>query len=213
MTDHAPSGIPPSTRARTPGGDVRDLESDPSVSAGSASTRSPLTLEAVYREHAAFVWRIARRFGVLDAELDDTMHEVFLVVQRRLHEYDGRAAVTTWLYMLTRGVCSNHMRGRRRAQRRLRAVEREPQQSAPDDPERVAQTREAAEFVRRFLTGLDVDKRLIFELVELEGHSVTEVARAVQIPVNTAYSRLRAARAAFHSAVAHQQAKQAQETG
>ena len=52
-----------------------------------------LDLAAVYRGHAAFVWRVVRRLGVADAALEDVVHDVFLVVHRRLAEYDGRAAL------------------------------------------------------------------------------------------------------------------------
>ena len=53
-----------------------------------------------------------------------------------------------------------------------------------------------------FLRGLDADKRDVFELVELEGESVADVARSLGINLNTAYSRLRLARQAFAQAVA-----------
>ena len=82
-----------------------------------------LDLAEVYRCHAGFVWRVVRRLGVPDAALEDVVHDVFLVVHRRLSEYDGRAALTTWLFGIARGVASNHRRGIARAQRKLAVVE------------------------------------------------------------------------------------------
>jgi RNA polymerase sigma-70 factor (ECF subfamily) len=55
--------------------------------------------------------------------------------------------------------------------------------------------------VRRFLAGLDDDKREVFALVEIEGLAVPEVAQMCDIKLNTAYSRLRLARQAFARAV------------
>ena len=163
------------------------------------ANRTPATLEEVYRAHARFVWRAVRRFGVPDGSVEDVMQEVFLVVRRRLHEYDGRAAMTTWLYSIARGVASNHRRRRLREDQRIRLVD--PQPAPAPDPEHTTAENEAAAFVREFVQTLDDDKRLIFELVDLEGQSVADVARATGIKLNTAYSRLRLAREAFQRAV------------
>lgn len=157
------------------------------------------TLEDVYRTHAGFVWRVVRRFGIPEGSVEDVMHEVFLVVHRRLDEYDGRASMTTWLYSIARGVASNHRRGRAREERRIRLVSPEP--SGVVDPQRATEETEAADFVRTFVATLDAEKRQVFELVDLEGLPVPQVAEECGIKLNTAYSRLRAARKSFQDAV------------
>lgn len=128
------------------------------------------------------------------------MHEVFLVVHRRLAEYDGRASMTTWLFHLARGVVSNWQRSTAREQVRLTRVG--PANESPLDPEQRAARSEAQAFVHGFLATLDDDKRDVFELVELEGEGVPEVAQSLGINLNTAYSRLRLARQAFAKAAA-----------
>ncbi|MGB1015444.1 MAG: RNA polymerase sigma factor [Nannocystaceae bacterium] len=75
------------------------------------ATNHSLSLAEVYREYADFVWRMARRQGVAACELEDVVHDVFLVVHRRLPDYDGRAGMKTWLFHLTRGVVSNGVVG------------------------------------------------------------------------------------------------------
>lgn len=162
------------------------------------ATATPVFAD-VYRDHAGFVWRSVKRLGIPDAQVEDVMHEVFLVVQRRLPEYDGRAALTTWIYHLTRGVVSNWKRGHRREQARVMAANLKP--SSPPDPEDLAQHQQAAAFVRQFLSTLDADKRLVFELAEVEGFSVAEIAAISGTNPNTAHSRLRAARKAFQRAI------------
>lgn len=155
---------------------------------------------AVYEAHAELVWRVVRRMGIPDAAAEDVMHEVFLVVHRRLPEYDGRASMATWLFHLARGVASNYKRGRERERARLEVVS--PPTSSLPDPEVDAERREAAAFVRTFLGELDADKREVFELVEIEGLPVPEVAELLALNLNTTYSRLRLARQAFARAVA-----------
>lgn len=156
-------------------------------------------LDAVYREHAGFVWRAVRRLGVGEQAAEDLVHEVFLVVRRRLPDYDGRAAMTSWLFGIARGVASNHRRGESRAQRRLELVA--PPRS-PDTPEDQARKREAAALVRSFLAQLDTDKRLVFELSDIEGMKGREIADALDLNVNSVYSRLRAARQRFREFLA-----------
>ena len=182
-------------------GEVAERADPSGAPADAAQTQhdSP-TLADVYRLHSGFVWRIVRRLGVPDAAVEDVMHDVFMVVHRRLPEYDGRAAMTTWLFHLTRGVVSNYKRGKDREGRRLSLVR--PKPVAAPSPEAHTERRQAADFVRRFIAELDSDKRRLFELVEIDGLPVPEAAEICKIKLNTAYSRLRAARRAFAEAVA-----------
>jgi RNA polymerase sigma-70 factor (ECF subfamily) len=173
---------------------------------------SPFNLADVYRRHADFVWRVARRLGVPEPALEDVMHDVFIVVQRRLDEYDGRAAMTTWLYHITRGVVSNYRRGKTREARRLELVGQTPTRR-PTDPEGMTAKRQAAQFVRIFLESLDQDKRPIFELVDVEGMPVPDAAKICGIKLNTAYSRLRAARKLFSEAAGQLRAASSRPTG
>ncbi len=158
------------------------------------------TLAAVYRKHAEFVWRLCRRFGVAQAELEDVVHDVFLVVHRRLSQYDGRAGMRTWLFHLTRGVVSNRRRGQVREARRLQLVESEPR-PLPACPERHSDRKRAAAFVRNFLETLRPEQKVMFEMVELQGFRVAEAAQILEVNPNTAHARLRAARLAFGKAV------------
>lgn len=158
------------------------------------------TLAEIYDAHADFVWRVARRMGVPDEALEDVMHDVFLVAHRKLDRFDGRAAMTSWLYGITRGVANNHRRKRARQRKRIERVQPKPAPLPATD--RDAQRREAAAFVRDFLAQLDEGKRRMFELVEIDGWSVRDAAASCQLNINTAHARLRAARRAFATASA-----------
>lgn len=161
------------------------------------------SLAEVYRAHAGFVWRVVRRLGVAEEAIEDVVHDVFLVVHRRLADYDGRAALTTWLFGVARGVAANHRRGQARSQRRLAVA---PVPTAGPDPEVGTEQAQAAVFVREFLGGLDEDRRLLFALADLEGMKVPAIAEALGINLNTAYARLRAVREQFSRALAEREA-------
>ncbi|HSD87703.1 MAG TPA: sigma-70 family RNA polymerase sigma factor, partial [Kofleriaceae bacterium] len=68
------------------------------------------SFDEVYAAHFAFVWRVLRTFGVPDAALEDAAQDVFVVVHRRLPEFEGRAAITTWLFAIARRVAGAHRR-------------------------------------------------------------------------------------------------------
>lgn len=161
----------------------------------------PSRLDAIYRDHAAFVWRVLRRYGFDGPTAEDLMHEVFLVVHRRIADYDGRASMTSWLYGIARGVAANHRRGRAREERRLELVGRPDAGRDLPDPEMHVEAREAADLVAGFLAGLDEDKRVAFELSELEGLTGPEIASLLRVKVDTVYSRVRVARQRFNTLV------------
>jgi RNA polymerase sigma-70 factor (ECF subfamily) len=157
--------------------------------------------DEVYAAHVGFVWRVLRTLGVPGAQIEDAVQDVFVVVHRRLAEWEGRAAITTWLFAIARRVAGAH---RRRAGRRDAAVEplgEADHQAGSGDPFAELSRAQAAATVLAILEELDDDKRTVFALVELEQLSVPEVARMLDLNLNTAYSRLRLARQAFEAAV------------
>lgn len=157
--------------------------------------------EGLYAAHFRFVWRTLRALGVPAAATDDAAQDVFLVVHRRLDDYDDRLPIRGWLFGIARNVARRH---RERAHREppLQLVR---EGRAPDD---TLQLREAASFVERFLDALDDDQRAVFVLAQLEGLTAPEIAETLGVNPNTVYSRLRTARLKFERAVARQAARE-----
>ena len=155
------------------------------------------TFDEVYTAHVAFVWRTLRTFGVADAQLEDAVQDVFVIVHRRLPEWEGRAQLTTWLFAIARRVASSHRRKAGTA--RTEPMLDEPAGGA--DTVAAMQRAQAAATVMAILDAMDEDKRIVFALVELEQLSVPEVAKMLELNLNTAYSRLRLARQAFEAAL------------
>jgi RNA polymerase sigma-70 factor (ECF subfamily) len=162
---------------------------------------SPPSFDEVYAEHFDFVFRTVRRLGVPETLVDDTVQDVFLVVHRRLGEFRGRAALTTWLYRIVVNVAQHA----RRSARRKGIVDPEDPDTLPiddaDGPHERAKRAEGVRLLHRVLGELDDDQRVVFVLAEYEDLSVREIAAALGGNVNTVSSRLRAARQAFDQAV------------
>jgi RNA polymerase sigma-70 factor, ECF subfamily len=160
------------------------------------------SLREVFDAHAQFVWRTARHLGVREADLEDVCQEVFLTAHRKFGSFEGRSTVRTWLYGICLRVASDH---RRRAHVRLEQPSAEPPVSAqaPEQVEALAR-KQARRRLAAILDQLDDDKRAVFVLYEIEDLAMKDVAKIVDCPLQTAYSRLHAARARVLSLIEEQ---------
>lgn len=163
-------------------------------------------LETIYAEHFAFVWRNVRRLGVPAAVSEDLAQDIFLVVHRKLSNYQG-GSLRAWLFAIARGVVANWRRSAQRDSARMRAIAAEEVQSHPQ-PHAQVERAEAVRTLYALLDELDEEKREVFVLAELEQMPVPEIASALDVNTNTVYSRLRLARAQFKAAVVRYQARE-----
>jgi RNA polymerase sigma-70 factor (ECF subfamily) len=183
------------------------LEPTPFSAVGIGAEAEPRNaIERVYAEHFRYVWRCLRALGVRDAVLDDAVHDVFLVVQQKLAAFDGQVAITTWLYAIALRVARRARANTRRdAWRYAPADEHESElfKAAPADGnlDRAVEQGERLSLARRALDRLDDDKREVFVLSQVEDMSAPEIAEITGVPLNTVYSRIRAAKAAFQAEV------------
>jgi RNA polymerase sigma factor (sigma-70 family) len=163
--------------------------------------RSPQAdrITAIFSEHADFVWRSMRRLGVPPADVDDAVQDVFLVVYRRISEYEDRGLMRAWLFSISRQVARHFHRGTTRAENRHLGLVVDA--TAPDLEETLAR-REAERVVSAFLEELDEPQRLVFYLSDIEGMTAPEIAAALEVNLNTVYGRLRLARKRFERAIA-----------
>jgi RNA polymerase sigma-70 factor (ECF subfamily) len=153
---------------------------------------------AVFERELDYVWTSLRRLGVPDRDIEDVAHDVFLEVYRRLDMYDPSRPIRPWLFAFAFRVASEH---RRRAYVRretldlgIEAVERvEPEQSLDRAQQRA--------LVTRAIERIDIDRRAVFILYELDEVPMKDIAESLGIPLHTAYSRLRVAREEFAAAV------------
>lgn len=164
------------------------------------ATVARVTFDDLYEQHFDFVWRSLRRMGVPPSHLDDAAQEVFVVVHRRLADFEGRSSAKTWLFGIALRVASEFRRWNRRKNQHDELHETVPDGAA--SPHERAERREAARVLDACLLAIAEERRAVFVLMELEGMSAPEVAEATAVPVNTVYSRLRLARAEFEREVA-----------
>ena len=160
---------------------------------------TPPSMRIIFDEHAPYVIRTLRHLGISEADVEDVAQEVFVTVHRKLPEFEGRAKLRTWLYAICLRVASDH---RRRAYVvRERAMESPPVDSGARTGDEPDTSLESRTFVLQLLGELDEDKRNVLVLYEIEGLTMREVAEVVGCPLQTAYSRLHAARDLLQAAV------------
>jgi RNA polymerase sigma-70 factor (ECF subfamily) len=167
------------------------------VSPPSGATRD---LGAIFEEHFDYVWATLRRLGVRDADREDLVHEVFLKVHARLGDYDGTRPLRPWLFGFAYRVAADH---RRLARHRVEVLGDAGEVAADNEAaeERIAATEERDLLIAALGT-LDLERRAMIVMHDLDEVPVPEIARHLGIPVNTAYSRLRLAREQISSASA-----------
>lgn len=149
----------------------------------------------LYEANYGMVERTARRLGTPAEEIEDVVHEVFIVVHRRLDDFRG-GRLSTWLYRITANVVSDRHR-RRRVRRAFESLRLWIGGQGAEAPDRVAEKASATRSVERILERMTPKKREVFALFELEGLSGEEIAERLGCPVGTVWTRLHHARAEF----------------
>ena len=173
--------------------------------AAAVQMNAPPEIGAIFRDYGPFVYTMLRSLGVRSSEVDDAFQEVFVVIHRRLATYEPRGTLRSWVYSICLRVA---FRFRRRAgAMREIATEEIPETEDPMTPAEHLRQRQAHGILCEILDELDDDKRAVFVLFELEGLPMQEVAESLQCPLQTAYSRLRAAREAVDAAVHRHRAR------
>jgi RNA polymerase sigma-70 factor, ECF subfamily len=153
----------------------------------------------VFAEHCDYVWNALRRMGVPSADREDLTHDTFVAVFKQWHAYDGERPIRPWLFGFALRVASDH---RRLARHRVE-LKGEAPEVADQEPNAVEQLvqKERESLAHVALQSVELSRRAVFILHELDGTTLPEIAAALSIPLGTASSRLRLAREEFAAAV------------
>lgn len=149
----------------------------------------------VYDAHVAFVWRNLRRLGVMDRDVEDKCQEVFVVAHRRWEEFVDRGhGPRAWLFQIVLRVASDARRHRRRHPVDPDGGIAQERQSVEAPQAAAVARKQALDLLDRALASIDMGRRAVLVLHEIEQMTAPEIARTLELPLNTVYSRLRVAR-------------------
>lgn len=155
---------------------------------------------ALYEAELAHVWHSLRRFGVWDRDLEDLCHDVFVAFYRARDRYDATRPIRPWLSGIAFRVASDY---RRRAQHRREWPGEPPVAPPSEEPpaDDKMGAREDRNLVLAALEQLDENRRAVLVMHDIDEQGMPEIALALGLRLNTAYSRLRLARVDFAAAV------------
>jgi RNA polymerase sigma-70 factor (ECF subfamily) len=181
---------------------VEETPAPPLSGARVVAAERERAFRALYETHAAFVWRNLRRLGVTDADVEDKVQEVFVVAHRRWDDFVDRGhGPRAWLFQIALRVASDARRHRRR-----HPVDSDggiAQDRASIEPPQAKELarKQAVDLLDRALASIDLGRRAVLVLHEIEQMTAPQIASTLDIPLNTVYSRLRVARAELEQEV------------
>src|SRR5258706_7938130 len=157
----------------------------------------PVDARSLVLRNFDFVWRLLRRLGVEESDVDDAVQQVFIVAAKRINTLTEESA-RSFLYGTAIRTAATL---RRNLRRRSRWVETGPADCASPEgtPHDELERRQALALLDEVLNGLADELRVVFVLCELEELTTPEVAALQGVPIGTVASRLRRARKEFSS--------------
>lgn len=178
-----------------------------SVLVGSRATN--LDFRDIYETwfHDVAKWIYA--LGVPKSDAEDLAQEIFLVVRRKLAQFDG-GNLPGWLYRITQLTVRDHRRRAwfRNLVFRRQQVDMTRLPHGSDSPARSYEQSEDRRLLQALLSRMSDKRRATFVLFEIEGYSGEEIAVIQDIPLGTVWTRLHHARKEFWRLVREQQRRE-----
>jgi len=149
----------------------------------------PAGATGLFEKYSAALLRFSDRMLSNRAEAEEITQEVFLKMITRVEQYDGRAAVSSWLFAIAANACRDRLRRSRRATVvPLDSVAEAPSKAEPVDHR--VQERERRHAVRQALSKLSEEQREALVLARYHGMPYADIARTLQITEGAVKTRI-----------------------
>ena len=149
-------------------------------------------LGALYDRLHRPCFSVSLRILGVEADAEEAVQETFVRIWRSANQYDeAKASVASWTLSITRNLCLDELRRRRRRAHEVREAEDAPDRPAPDRTDLEAERAVMGEQVRAALRSLSPEQRSAIELVYFRGLTSQEVGTILGVPSPTVRSRLR----------------------
>ena len=155
---------------------------------------------AAYRQEFDYVCRTLRRLGVHPDDVEDVLHDFFLVLYRKWGDYDASRPLRPYLFGIAYRVAIGHFRRNRHRLRAADANEVELEDGRPRPDQALAAEQDRA-LVLRAIERVPLERRAVMVMHDIDDVPMRDIASVMSIPLFTAYSRLRKGRKEFEAAV------------
>jgi RNA polymerase sigma-70 factor (ECF subfamily) len=188
---------------------VKTLTEDERLLLKKSKNGQPDAFERLIAEHQKRVYNIALRMLGNPEDASDAAQEVFIRVFKSLHGFKGQSSFSTWIFRITKNVCLDELRKRKR--RNFISIDKEidygdgaVKLQIEDErftPEESAERAELSYNVRNSIAKLPEQHRILIILRDIQNFSYDEIARILQIPDGTVKSRINRARKALREII------------
>jgi len=163
----------------------------------------PRAFEQLIDQHGGMLYRVALRIAGRE-EAEEVLQETLLKVYEKIHTFDEKAALATWLYRIVVNTALMRLRARSRSPEELLDTEN-PQFTEKGEfsreiadwalpPEDALLRQEALTLLQQGIERLPETYRAAYVLAEIEGLPHQEIATILDLTVGTVKTRLHRAR-------------------
>jgi len=146
--------------------------------------------DLLYERYEGPLFRFIRRHHPQQQDAEDVLHEAFLALLREGDAARRAVSLRAWLFQVTRNLCLNRHRARRRG---TRAVSDHPQppgvSASVPDPYHALEHAQAQQSLFAALAALPGELAELYQL-RVSGLSYDEMASVLAVPVGTVKSRM-----------------------
>lgn len=156
------------------------------------ATGRDAALAALYDRYHRQCFAVALRILSSESDAEEAVQETFVRVWRRSVQYDSsKAGVASWVLSITRNLCIDELRRRRRRAPELPSLDGAMERPSADRTDEEAERKILGDQVRGALQSISSEHRSAIELVYFHGLTSQEVGQLLGVPAPTIRSRLR----------------------
>lgn len=155
-----------------------------------AKSGDPEAFQLLVRPHLESIRRFARSFCKNDTDADDLAQEAIVKAYRSFSSFDGRSALTTWLYAIAKHQFLDYRRGKLFQWRSRETELTDGDRPSQPSPECLVVEHQQVQVLWTALNRIDEKFRTPLVLAEIDGLTYEQIAAIEKIPIGTVRSRI-----------------------
>lgn len=139
--------------------------------------------------YKVMVYRIVYRFLGSSDDTDDAVQQVFIELYKSLPGFEAKSKFTTWLYRIAVNVSIQFLRKRKFSDKQVEIDPEEFEGTGLADKTEF-ERKETRKTIKQALETINLKKRTVVVLHDIEGRTMEEISEIIGIPLGTVKSRL-----------------------